>query len=222
MQSLKKKLNNSNQERFCFFFITGKYFGKSNPSRTLKSTVVGILFLGRNVIWEPRLPNRTAQKTSTHLILMKSMARLIFRCVPLPPPPEEGVIQLHLRFRAWLDSNPIKVKVKLSAAICLVEEGREKIDLIWKSNDRHGLIEVSHSALAFLHDLSPLHHGYISTWLKCQKLEKLVIGHQPPWLLTTSHSKLFSRLQAKVTKWQKYRLQKASQSISCHLLLFSV
>lgn len=216
MQSLKK--SSIILIKKDFVFITGKYFGKSNPSRTLKSTVVGILFLGRNVIWEPRLPNRTAQKTSTHLILMKSMARLIFRCVPLPPPPEEGVIQLHLRFRAWLDSNPIKVKVKLSA-ICLVEEGREKIDLIWKSNDRHGLIEVSHSALAFLHDLSPLHHGYISTWLKCQKLEKLVIGHQPPWLLTTSHSKLFSRLQAKVTKWQKYRLQKASQSMSCHLRL---
>ena len=127
---------------------------------------------------------------------------------------------------------PIQLKVKLGLPIAaVVVEGKNwphlKIRSTW--SDWSFPLLANAYLRSFLHDFSHLHNGYHSTWLQFSKLyhrtlpkvlkdqSRPIICHQQAcyW---QHHTKLFSRLEAKVTKLQKCLVKPLDQSISCHLL----
>ena len=111
-------------------------------------------------------------------------------------------IQLKLRWNSLYDSWGKKLT-----------SFENPIDMVWLKFLTPQLL-LANAFLPFLHDFSHLHNGYHSTWLQFSKLyhrtlpkvlkdqSRPIICHQQAcyW---QHHTKLFSRLRAKVTKLQK-------------------
>ena len=160
-----------------------------------------------------RLHNRAAQKKPRLILFWWNQLKDWFSGAAAIDTVAVWVIQLHLRFRASLDSNPIKVKVKLATIV----EGKNwphlKIRSTWSdwsfslsSYSRTHFCHFCMTSVIFIMDITQPDCSFLSYHRTLPKVLKdqsrPMICHQQAchW---QHHTKLFSRLRAKVTKLQK-------------------